>query len=319
MDYRELGHTGLKVPPLTLGTANFGSKEMQSEPGLAKRLVEICLEAGLNMFDAAALDPQGLSEQLLGEAIQDARGKVLISCTGPIEAGSSPEQLVRAVETSLRRLRTDYIDLFQVHGYDAKTDLEDSLAILNKLVQSGKVRHIGSSNYCGWQLMKAVAISQRNGLVRFTSQQAYYSLIDRNFEWELMPLGQDQNLGTVVWGSLGWGKVENPARRAPARPEEGPHISQELLYRVIDALESVSKQTGKTSTQISLNWLLTRPTVSTLIIGARNEKQLREKIGALGWALDQEHLERLSEASTTPRIYPYWHPAGVEPAPEQSG
>jgi aryl-alcohol dehydrogenase-like predicted oxidoreductase len=318
MEYRILGKSGMKVPVLTLGTANFGA-----DPASAQHLVDICLESGLNMFDSAMIDAQGTSEEILGKAIRGKRDQVIISTTGPNEVNISPSQLVRSIEDNLRRLQTDYIDLFQLHGFDAQPPVEETLNALDQMVKSGKIRHIGCSNFSGWQLMKSLAISERGGWASYVSHQAYYSLVGRDYEWELMPLGVDQNVSCVVWSPLGWGRLTGgkQAKAEEARPrgkpalDEGPHIAQELLYRVIDVLEMVSKQTGKTSTQISLNWLLSRPTVATLIIGARNEKQLREKIGATDWTLTPEYLERLSEASATPRIYPYWHPAGFDPAP----
>lgn len=343
MEYRLLGKSGFKVPVLTLGTATFGGKDTffnsfnTTDVAAATRLVDVCLEAGLTMFDSADVYSGGASEQILGQAIHGRRDQVLISTKatfgsgpGPNDVGSSRFHLIRAVESSLRRLQTDYIDLFQLHGFDAQTPVEETLRTLDDLVQAGKIRYTGCSNFSGWHLMKSLAVSERYGWTRYVAHQAYYSLVGREYEWELMPLAVDQNVGCVVWSPLGWGRLTGRIRRGQPLPEDsrlrsknafegGPQVPEERLYRVVDALESVAQQTGKTVPQIALNWLLGRPTIATLIIGARSEAQLRENIGALGWKLDPEHVALLNEASAVPKIYPYWHQEDFDRNPFPAG
>jgi aryl-alcohol dehydrogenase-like predicted oxidoreductase len=339
MEYRLLGKSGLKVPVLTLGTATFGGKNdffnafNTTDVAAATRLVDVCLEAGLTMFDSADGYSGGASEQILGEAIKGRRDQVLISTKatfrsgpGPNDVGSSRFHLIRAVEGSLRRLQTETIDLFQLHGFDAQTPVEETLRALDDLVQAGKIRYTGCSNFSGWHLMKSLAVSERYGWTRYVAHQAYYSLVGREYEWELMPLAVDQNVGCVVWSPLGWGRLTGRIRRGQPLPEDsrlrsknafegGPQVPEERLYRVVDALETVAQQTGKTVPQIALNWLLGRPTVATIIIGARSEAQLRENIGAMGWQLTPEQVALLDEASAEPKIYPYWHQSGFERNP----
>lgn len=334
MEFRRLGGSGLKVPVLCLGTGTFGgSGEFfqawgSTQAAEATRLVDICLEAGLNMFDSADVYSNGMAEEVLGEAIRGRRDQVLISTKasfrtgdGPNDLGSSRHHLVQAVEASLRRLKTDYIDLFQLHGFDATTPVEETLSTLNELVRSGKIRYIGCSNFSGWHLMKSLAVSDRYGWSRYVAHQAYYSLVGRDYEWELMPLGLDQGVGAVVWSPLGWGRLTGKIRRGQPMPDNtrlqserqlaaAPPVSDEQLYRVMDALDAVAEETGKTVPQIAINWLLQRPTVSTVIIGARNEEQLRQNLGAVGWSLTPEQVARLDEASTVTRAYPYWHQRG---------
>ncbi|MDX1933682.1 MAG: aldo/keto reductase [Capsulimonadales bacterium] len=331
MEYRQLGGSGFKVPLLTFGTGTFGGGNEffkgfgSSDVAEATRLVDICLEAGLTMFDSADVYSNGQSETILGQAIRGRRDRVLISTkgtfrmgSGPNEVGSSRYHLIKAVEDSLTRLGTDHIDLYQLHAFDALTPVEETLQTLNDLVRAGKIRYIGCSNFSGWHLMKSLAVSERYGWSRYVAHQAYYSLIGRDFEWELMPLAQDQKVGTVVWSPLGWGRLTGKIRRGQPPPEgsrlthkptadAGPPVPDEYLYRVIDALDEVATETGKTVPQIALNWLARRPTVSTIIIGARNEEQLRQNLGAVGWSLTPEQVARLDEASATVRAYPYWH------------
>lgn len=334
MEYRQLGGSGLQVPVLSLGTGTFGGGNEffkawgQSGVEEATRLVDICLEAGLNLFDSADVYSGGLAEEILGKAVQGRREQVLISTKatfrsgdGPNEVGSSRYHLIRAVEASLKRLGTDYIDLFQLHGFDAMTPVEETLSTLDDLVRSGKIRYIGCSNFSGWHLMKSLAASEKQGLSRYVAHQAYYSLIGRDYEWELMPLGLDQKVGAVVWSPLGWGRLTGKIRRDTPRPQDSrlnekrvadaaPPIADEYLFKVVDALDEVAQETGKTVPQIALNWLLQRPTVATVIIGARNEEQLRQNLGTVGWNLSPEQVARLDAASTTERPYPYWHQAG---------
>jgi aryl-alcohol dehydrogenase-like predicted oxidoreductase len=334
MEYRQLGGSGFKVPALTLGTGTFGGKgdlfSAWGNSGMpeATRLVDISLEAGLTMFDSADVYSAGLAEEILGKAIAGRRDKVLISTKatfrsgdGPNDVGSSRFHLISAVEGALKRLGTDYIDLFQLHGFDAITPIEETLSTLDDLVRAGKIRYLGCSNFSGWHLMKSLAIAEKYGYSRYVAHQAYYSLVGRTYEWELMPLGLDQKVGAVVWSPLGWAKLTGKIRRGQPLPPKsrlqsklnadvGPQIADEYLYTVVDAIDEIAKETGKTVPQIALNWLLQRPTVSTLIIGARNEEQLRANLGAIGWKLTSEQIARLDAASDTPPIYPYWHQRG---------
>ncbi len=337
-----LGGSGFKVPVLCLGTGTFGgSGEFFGAWGAtqvqeASRLVDICLESGLTMFDSADVYSGGMAEEILGKAIEGRRDQVLISTKGtfrtgegPNDVGSSRHYLIRAVEASLRRLGTDYIDLYQLHGFDAQTPVEETLSALDELVKSGKIRYIGCSNFSGWHLMKSLAVSERYGLARYVAHQAYYSLVGRDYEWELMPLGVDQKVGAVVWSPLGWGRLTGKLRRGQQVPENArmqnkrqqdaaPPVPDEYLYRVVDALDAVAAETGKTVPQIALKWLLQRPTVSTVIIGARNEEQLRQNLGSVDWNLSPEQVARLDEASAVTLAYPYWHQRGFverNPAP----
>jgi aryl-alcohol dehydrogenase-like predicted oxidoreductase len=334
MEYRQLGGSGFKVPALCLGTGTFGgSNEFfkawgATGPEEATRLVDICLEAGLNFFDSADTYSEGVAEEVLGAAIKGRRDQVLISTKatfrsgdGPNDVGSSRWHLMQAVEGSLRRLGTDYIDLFQVHGFDALTPIEETLGTLDDLVRAGKIRYLGCSNFSGWHLMKSLAISEKYGLERYVAHQAYYSLIGREFEWELMPLALDQKVGTVVWSPLGFGRLTGKIRRGQPLPatsrlntkmtaDAAPPVDDDYLYGVIDALDAVAAETGKMVPQVALNWLLQRPSVATIIIGARNEEQLRQNLGAVGWNLSVEQIDKLDGASTTTPIYPYWHQKG---------
>lgn len=331
MEYRHLGACGLKVPVLSLGTGTFGGTgEFFSAWGAthvaeATRLVDVCLDAGVNMFDTADVYSAGLSEEILGQALKGRRDRVLISTKatfrlgkGPNDVGSSRYHLIKAVDASLRRLGTDYIDLFQLHGFDAATPIEETLSTLNDLVSAGKIRYIGCSNFSGWHVMKSLAISARYGWSRYVAHQAYYSLVGREYEHELMPLGVSENVGCVVWSPLGWSRLTGRTRRGQPLPETsrlrskvavegGPQVDDEYVYRVVDAIDAVALETGKTVAQIALNWLLQRPTVSTLVIGARNEAQLKDNLGAVGWALTKEQMSQLDEASRRPFPYPYWH------------
>jgi aryl-alcohol dehydrogenase-like predicted oxidoreductase len=329
MEYRQLGGSGLKVPALSFGVATFGGGteffRAFGDTGVAeaRRLIDICLEAGVNLFDTADIYSNGLSEEVLGKAISGKRDDLLISTKatfrlgeGPNDVGSSRHHLTRSCEASLRRLNTDYIDIYTLHGFDALTPVEEALRTLDDLVQSGKVRYIACSNFSGWHLMKSLAVSDKYGWTRYAAHQAYYSLIGREYEWELMPLALDQKIGTLVWSPLGWGRLTGKIRRNQPLPatsrlhqtaEQGPPVSDELLYQVVDALDEVAGETGKTVPQIALNWLLQRPTVASVIIGARDETQLRQNLGAAGWNLTKEQVAKLDAASETTPIYPYWH------------
>ncbi|WP_306028578.1 aldo/keto reductase [Stappia sp. MMSF_3263] len=328
MDYRPLGKSGLKVPALSFGAGTFGgtgplfSNWGTSDATEARRLVDVCLEAGVNLFDTADVYSDGASEEVLGEALKGRRGAVLISTKtslpmgdGPNDAGSSRHRLIRVVEDALRRLQTDYIDLLQLHAFDAGTPVEEVLSTLDMLVRTGKVRYVGVSNFSGWQIMKSLAVADRHGWPRYVVNQVYYSLVGRDYEWDLMPLGQDQGLGAMVWSPLGWGRLTGKIRRGTPLPEGsrlhetagfGPPVDDEHLYRVVDALDVVAEETGKTVPQIALNWLLQRPTVSSVIIGARNEHQLRQNLGAVGWHLTSEQIAKLDEASAVTTPYPHF-------------
>ncbi len=329
MEHRQLGRSGLKVPVLSLGTGTFGGKgEMfqrwgNSDVSEATRLVDVSLEHGMNFFDTADIYSDGVSEEVLGQAIKGRRNQVLISTkatfttgSGPNDKGSSRYHLVRACEASLRRLGTDHIDLYFMHGYDALTPPEEVLGALDQLIRDGKIGYIGASNFSGWHLMKALATSERYGLARYVSYQGYYSLIGREYEWELMPLMLDQGVGTMVWSPLGWGRLTGKIRRGQAASdgriaqggaEGGPMVDDEHLYAVVDALDLIAKETGKSIPQIALNWLLQRPSVSNVVIGARNEAQLLQNLGAVGWSLSPAQVQALDRASQQTPIYPYWH------------
>ena len=331
MEFRQLGGSGFSVPVLSLGKGTFGGAndffKAWGSSGVeeATRLVTICLEAGLNMFDSADVYSNGMAEEILGKAIAGRRDEVIISTKGtfrmgdgPNEVGSSRHHLIQACEASLRRLGVDYIDLYQLHAFDAKTPIEETLRALDDLIRAGKIRYIGCSNFSGWHLMKSLAISEKYGLARYVAHQAYYSLVGRDYEWELMPLGIDQKVGAVVWSPLGWGRLTGKIRRNQPLPansrlrsavvtEAGPPIADEYVFRVVDELGEVAQETGKSVPQVALNWLLQRPTVSTVIVGARNEEQLRQNLGAVGWNLTPEQVAKLDAASATTRAYPYWH------------
>lgn len=339
MEHRQLGASGLKVPVLSYGTGTFGGGTEffkawgSSDVAEATRLVNICMDAGVNMFDTADIYSQGMSEEILGAAIKGRRDKVLISTkgtfrmggeeAGPNSVGSSRFHLTNAIHASLKRLGTDYIDLYQLHGFDAVTPIEEVLGTLDDFVRAGKIRYIGCSNFSGWHLMKSLAISEKYGLARYVAHQAYYSLIGRDYEWELMPLALDQKVGCVVWSPLGWGRLTGKIRRnAPLPPdsrlnsklvvENGPQPDAEYLYTVVDALEAVAKEVGKTVPQVAINWLLQRPTVANIIIGARNEQQLKDNLASVGWNLTPAQVATLDAASERTPAYPYWHQRGFQ-------
>ena len=332
MEYRLLGRSGLKVPELCFGAGTFGSGTeffkawAETTQQQADEIVGICMDAGVNFFDTADIYSDGASETMLGTSLkQHARTDVLISSkatfrrsdqTGPNQVGSSRYHLIQAVEGSLKRLGTDYIDVYHLHAFDASTPVEETLSALNHLVLAGKVRYIACSNFSGWHLMKSLSVSERYGWARYVGHQVYYSLVGRDYEWELMPLALDQGVGALVWSPLGWGRLTGKIRRNQPIPEKsrlhdtafaGPQMTDEYLYKVVDALDEVEKETGKTVPQIALNWLLRRPTVSTVIIGARDKEQLRANLGSVGWTLSAEQIAKLDAASEAPLAYPYWH------------
>lgn len=334
MEFRRLGHSGLKVPVLSFGTATFGGagdffkKWGVTDVKEAQRLVSICLDRGVNFFDTADSYSQGASEEILGQVLKGRREQTLIATKtgfpmgeGPNDLGSSRARLIRSCEASLRRLGTDFIDIYFMHAFDAQTPLDETLSALDHLIQSGKIRYIGCSNFSGWHLMKSLAVSEKNGLARYAVYQGYYSLMGRDYEWELMPLAQDQNIGTMVWSPLGWGRLTGKIRRGHPLPEGrikagggvgGPAVEDEFLYALVDELIALSAETGKTVSQVALNWLLQRPTVCNVVMGARNEEQLIENIGAAGWRLTPQQVGRLESLSHRTPSYPYWHQMGFE-------
>ena len=328
MQYRSLGKSGLQVSALSFGAGTFGGSGPlfgawgTTDVQEARRLIDICLEAGINLFDTADVYSNGASEAVLGAALKGRRDRVLISTKtglpmgdGPNDAGTSRQRLITSVDAALRRLDTDYIDLLQLHAFDAGTPVEEVLSTLDGLVKAGKLRYIGVSNFAGWQIMKSLAAADRHGWSRYVANQVYYSLVGRDYEWDLMPLGIDQGLGALVWSPLGWGRLTGKIRRDAPIPQGsrlhetasyGPPVDEEHLYRVVDALDEVAVETGKTVPQIALNWLLQRPTVSSVIVGARNEAQLRQNLGAIGWSLTVEQAAKLDKASTVTAPYPYF-------------
>jgi len=332
MEHRRLGHSGLRVPALSFGTATFGGGTEffkawgSTDAQGAARLVDVCLDHGVTMFDTADVYSDGLAERLLGTAIQGKRDRLLISTKvtfptggGANDFGSSRQHLVAAVDASLRRLEIDHIDLLQLHGQDYNTPVDETMATLDQLVRSGKVRYVGASNFSGWHLMKANAVAERYGYPRHVAHQVYYSLLNRDYEWELLPLGLDQGIGAVVWSPLGWGKLTGAIRRGqPAKPGTrahdiagtGPAYDDERLFRIVDALDVIAQESGKTIPQVALSWLLQQPTVASVIIGARNEQQLVDNLGATGWSLTPSQLAALDAASAVSPAYPVWHQRG---------
>jgi len=328
MEYRNLGASGLKVPALSFGTGTFGGTGPlfgawgNTDVAEARRLIDVCLDAGVNLFDTADVYSNGASEEVLGEALRGHRDRALISTKtalpmgdGPNDAGASRERLIRAVDAALHRLKTDYIDLLQLHAFDASTPVEETLSTLDDLVRAGKLRYVGCSNFAGWEVMRSLAVAEKYGYPRYVAHQVYYSLIGRDYEWELMPLAKQQNVGALVWSPLGWGRLTGKIRRGQPLPSTsrlhatadfGPPVEDERLYRIVEALDGIAQETDKSVAQVAINWLLQRPTVSSVILGARNEEQLRDNLGAAGWALSAEQIARLDAASTVEAPYPYF-------------
>ena len=338
MEYRRLGASGLRVPALSFGTATFGGSNDffkasgSTDAGGAARLIDVCLDHGVTLFDSADVYSDGLAETILGGAIKGKRDRLLISTKATFPAGdgandygSSRAHLIDAVDTALTRLGTDHIDLFQLHGQDYNTPVEETVATLDQLVRDGKIRYVGASNFSGWHLMKSLATSERLGLGRYVAYQGYYSLIGRDYEWELMPLMLDQGVGTMVWSPLGWGRLTGKIRRGQATQQGrialggavgGPPVDDEKLFDAVDALAAVAEARGKTIAQVALNWLLQRPTVANIVVGARDEAQLLQNLGALGWALTAEEIATLDAASQQTPVYPYWHQKDFERNPK---
>ena len=328
MEFRQLGRSGLRVPILAFGTATFGGANDfyrawgSTDVAEAKRLVDLCLDAGVSFFDTANSYSTGMAEEILGAAIAGRRQDIILASKatfpmgpGPNDAGSSRHFLRRACEDSLRRLRTDHIDVYYMHGFDENTPVEETLKALDALVTSGKVTYVACSNFSGWQLMKSLAISDRYGWAPYVAHQAYYSLVAREYEWELMPLAIDQGVGTVAWSPLAGGALAGKVRRGQPIPD-GSRVSQlgleragdvERLFDIVAVLEEIAREMGKTVPQVALNWVLHRPTVASVVIGARSEIQLRENLAAADWRLDSAHVARLDAVSNCRPIYPYWH------------
>jgi aryl-alcohol dehydrogenase-like predicted oxidoreductase len=332
MEYRPLGNSGLMVSTLSLGTATFGGRDIFSKLGTtdvdgARRQVDLCLEAGVNLFDTANCYSAGLSEEILGQALQGRRDEVIISTKarmavgpGPNDEGASRYHLIRECEKSLQRLGTDRIDLYQLHEWDGRTPLEETLEALDSLVRSGKVRYIGASNYSGWHLMKALATSERHGYVRFVSQQIYYSLQARDAEYELVPISLDQGLGILIWSPLAGGLLSGKYRRGQQAPEGSRHFQnwgeppvhdEEQLYNIIDVLVEISDSRKVSAAQVALAYLLGRPGITSVLIGARTEAQLVDNLAAANLALSPEERSRLDSVSLPRLLYPYWHQANT--------
>lgn len=332
MEYRFLGDSGLKVPVLSFGTATFGGTTDffkawgATQVEEARRLIAICMEAGVNLFDTADTYSQGQSEEILGEAIRSyARDQLILSTKatfafgeGINNSGSSRLRLTRQIEGSMKRLKTDYIDILHMHGFDANTPVEETLATLNDFVRSGKVRYIAASNFSGWHMMKSLSVSKKYGWSKYIAHQVYYSLANRDYEWELMPLAEDQHVGAIIWSPLSAGRLGGKYGRNKPIPAEGriaqggspvPEmvVPEAVFYNTIDVLTEIAAETSKSIAQVALNWLLQRPTVSSIIVGARNETQLQENLGAVGWNLTLDQIKRLDKASDVPPVYPYWH------------
>ncbi len=331
MEYRQLGASGLRVPALSFGTATFGGGNDffkawgSTDVAEATKLVNICLDAGVNLFDTANVYSNGMAEEILGQAIKGLQNQVLISTKatfptgdGPNDYGSSRAHLIKECENSLKRLGIDHIDIYHMHGFDANTPMEETLRALDDLVTSGKIRYIACSNFSGWHLMESLSISERYGWSRYIAHQAYYTLLDREFEWELMPLAVKHNVSTIIWSPLSAGLLTGKYRRGKEPKdtrlvqggEQGPPVNYERLYKIVDALDEVAEETGKSLAQVSLNWLLQRPTVANIVIGARNEEQLKQNFGALGWNLTTDQVKKLDAASDIDPVYPYWHQRG---------
>lgn len=332
MEYRSLGRSGIKVPELCFGTGTFGAGNDffkawgNTQEDEARKLIDVCMEAGCNFFDTADIYSSGRSEEVLGRAIQHLKREDILLSTkatfkagpGPNDVGSSRYHLLQSLEGSLKRLGTDYIDVYHLHAFDATTPVEETLNTLDKMVREGKVRYLACSNFSGWHLMKSLSVSECYGWARYVGHQVYYSLIGRDYEWELMPLAADQGVGALVWSPLGWGRLTGKIRRGQPLPQDsrlqnqavvdaGPTPDWEYVYNVVDALDEVAKETGKTVPQVALAWVLSRPTISTVIIGARNDEQLKANLASVGWTLTPEQIAKL-DASSQPKIaYPYWH------------
>jgi aryl-alcohol dehydrogenase-like predicted oxidoreductase len=331
VEYRQLGRSGLRVSALTLGTMTFGGRGGFASVGEtdvegAARQIDMCLDAGVNLLDTADMYSEGASEEIIGRALRGRRDDVLLATKarfamgdGPNDAGLSRHHIVRACEASLRRLQTDHIDLYQTHEWDGQTPLDETLAALDDLVRAGKVRYIGCSNYSAWHLMKSLWVSDRHGLERFVSQQIHYTLAAREAEYELVPVAIDQGVGILVWSPLAGGKLSGKYRRDRSLPEGTRHAGADLqddtvrdvdaLYDTVDALVDIAEAHGASASQVAIAWLLGRPGVTSVIVGARTDEQLADNLKAASLVLDPEQRERLDRITAPPLLYPYWHQA----------
>lgn len=327
MELRLLGNSGLEVSVLSFGTMTLGGEGRFAAMGNvqveeARTLVGICMDAGVNLFDTADIYSFGKSEEVLGAALGSRRKDIVLATKvfvrieeGTNKTGLSRKHIIEACEASLRRLGTDYIDLYQAHNFDSLTPLEETLRAFDDLVRSGKVRYIGSSNYSGWHLMKALAISERERRTRYISQQINYSLAARDAEHELIPLGLDQRVGVMAWSPLQGGLLSGKVRRGQTKPagtrleklEVAGSPDEDRVFRTLDVLDKIAGQRGVSVSQVALNWVMRKPCVDTVIIGARNEQQLRDNLAAATWALTAEEVAELDAASAIPEPYPYWH------------
>jgi aryl-alcohol dehydrogenase-like predicted oxidoreductase len=326
MERRLLGKSGLQVSVLSFGAMTFGGEGMfgfmgKTQEEEAERLVGICMDGGINMFDTADAYSNGRSEEILGYALRNKRQEAVLATKvwgpmgkGPNDLGASRKHVVEACEASLRRLKTDYIDLYQIHAFDALTPLEETLRALDDLVSAGKVRYIGCSNYAGWQLMKALSVSDANGYERYVSHQIYYSIAGRDAETDLLPLGVDQGVGTIIWGPLAFGVLTGKFRRGKPDPEGARGtlagvpggIDREKLDTITDALAEIAEARGATMAQVAMNYLLRKPAITTVLFGARNEEQLKDNLAAASWSMSDEELAKLDAASAKPLPYPHW-------------
>lgn len=332
MEYRQLGRSGLRVSVLTLGTMTFGGRGAFAKTGStdaagARRMIDLCLDAGVNLIDTANVYSMGASEEIVGEAASGRRDKLLLTTkarmkmgSGANEAGLSRHHLIGECERSLKRLGTDYLDLYQMHEWDGQTPLEETLEALDTLVRSGKVRYVGCSNYSGWHIMKALAVSERRGYQRFVSQQIHYTLQAREAEYELVPIAVDQGVGILVWSPIAGGLLSGKFRRGEQPSGKSRHLEnwgeppvrdQEKLYDIVEVLVEIGAARGVSAAQVALAWLLGRPGVASLVIGARTEDQLTDNLAAAALQLSAEERSRLDEVSAPPLLYPYWHQAST--------
>jgi aryl-alcohol dehydrogenase-like predicted oxidoreductase len=328
MEYRKLSGSGLSVPALSFGTATFGGGNEffkawgSTDVKEASRLVDICLEHGANFFDTANGYSKGMSEEILGAVIKGRRQDLLLATKatfpmgdGPNDYSSSRYSIIKECEASLKRLGVDHIDMYYMHGFDALTPVDETLRALDDLVRAGKIRYIGCSNFSGWQLMKSLSTSEKYGWSKYVAHQVYYSLVGREYEWELMPLAIDQKVSAIVWSPMAGGALSGKITRNNP-PQMGTRSAamdfvvsskSEHLFNIVDVLKEISEETGKTIPQVALNWVLQRPTIASIIVGARNEEQLIQNFGAIGWKLSKEQIAKLDTASDLKPIYPYWH------------
>jgi aryl-alcohol dehydrogenase-like predicted oxidoreductase len=330
MEYRQLGRSGLRVSVLTMGTLTFGGRGVFAKLGStdvfdATRQIDRALDAGVNLIDTANVYSGGLSEEILGQAMKGRWDRAMVATkvrmpmgAGANDSGLSRHHIINACEASLRRLGTDHIDLYQTHAWDGVTPLEETLSALDDLVRAGKIRYVGCSNYSGWHVMKALATSDRHGLTRFVSQQIYYSLQARDAEYELIPITVDQDLGVLVWSPLAGGLLSGKYQRDGQPPAGSRHLTdwneppvrdEKQLYGVVDVLVEIAEAHEATPAQVALSWLLSRPSVTSVIIGARTDEQLVDNLKAADLVLSAAELARLAEVSAPPLIYPYWHQA----------